>query len=211
MNRLSPSFRFPFLSASALALVSVTGILGSACSDDPSAKPASVDGGPGATGDAQASNADSGAGDAQSGNDGSASGGYTEAQYCADHGARTTKCNVEAAELTCAEEYGCLQKLRPEAREGLARCLTGRACDKSEDSCFTDAAAAFKAETGTYVNDCLAKRDSCSEDPYPDDFCVDAIALGGATVIAGVKACLEKPCADVAACFLAAVAPMSCK
>ena len=172
-SRFERPLRFaPAALSTALALSVVAIVAGCDGGDDPPAADAATPDGATAADGATSAPAEGGAtpdAAAEAGPGELAS--YPKAQYCADIQARATRCNREpVGEDDCSADYACLLKFRPEAREPLARCIATRDCDRIDDGCYADAAAPFANELGTYVNDCLAKRQACN-DNFADDFC----------------------------------------
>lgn len=157
---------------------------------------------------------DDGNADASPSDSASTDSGMSAATYCAALQARDTKCGTDSYDATnCQKQHTCFQTIvRPEDRNALLSCFATRACDVSDDRCVADASAKYLSDpvVSAYVKACTEKRTACSSS-FGDDFCGYDIGMFTDEYRAKVRACLDKPCAEVSTCFGAVVSAAGCK
>lgn len=134
--------------------------------------------------------------------------------YCKEVEARTVRCEAGVYDAaTCTKQLGCYTTIvRSEDRNGLMDCFAKRACGVSDDTCVGTASAKYASDATVtaYIKACTDKRTACSA-AFPDDYCGADWGLFTDDVRSKVKACLDKPCADVSPCFQAIYAAAGCK
>lgn len=134
--------------------------------------------------------------------------------YCKADEERTKRCNTgdvfDPAE--CSRVVGCWQKmLIPSELNGILACVSGRACDASDDPCFSEPAKKYVNEPSVvaYVKACTDKRAACSN-AFSDDYCSPTIGLMNPTWVSKLQACYSKPCAEVTTCYAAVLEAEGC-
>lgn len=153
-------------------------------------------------------NANAGAGGGASAGSGGSGGSGSWASYCAMTAScgKTQHCPTEA----CVASVW-VQALIP----SVAECLLAQGCSGGDDACIDKVSFpnGIGAEDMAALTSCTAKLDGCKKmgAKTPTDGC-SAVAgvLIRPELRAAAKACLEKPCADVAACYDTALAPFGC-
>jgi|GEM_PF-5951845 len=140
-----------------------------------------------------------------------APGGY---DFCAASAARAKTCGDTPAS-DCEHWKACYDKaLRPGVSEPLQKCITSRACDASDDPCFDDAAKPYVDDPvfASYQTTCTSRQLACEEagEGFSDDYCAPSMALFPTSTLTTMRACLDQPCASVAACFKTTFQAVGC-
>lgn len=134
--------------------------------------------------------------------------------YCKEVEARTVRCEAGVYSATeCSRQLVCYSTIvRPEDRNGLMECFAKRACGVKDDSCVLTASTKYTSDATVtaFMSACTDKRTACSAS-FPDDYCGVDWGLFTDEYRAKVKACLDKPCAEVGACVSAVYTAAGCK
>lgn len=132
--------------------------------------------------------------------------------YCKETEAREKKCGDTFNAAECSAQLTCLTTvMRPADREELLRCFATRECTESDDSCVAEVSMKYGSDTAVtaYTKACLEKRTACSGS-FTDDICGADYGMFNDTVRAQLKACIEKPCAEVFDCYIGVLDANGC-
>jgi len=136
------------------------------------------------------------------------------ADFCAQTEARIIKCEAGTFDkVKCANQLACYQTLvRPEDKAPFLSCLANRACGVSDDKCVAEVAMKYTTDptVSAYVKACAEKRTACSGS-FADDFCAYDHGLFTDEYRAKMKACVDKPCAEIGPCFDTIITAAGCK
>lgn len=134
-------------------------------------------------------------------------------EYCYTTGPeRADRCGDGAWDASdsdsCQAQASCLQTVvRADLFGDIADCLGERGCGESDDRCFAaeGLGASPSSASTAYRDDCLVRRDECTEEgtPFGDDYCYADILSDAA--IAEARACLDGPCGELSSCFASIV------
>ncbi|MEM6957507.1 MAG: hypothetical protein AAF411_18305 [Myxococcota bacterium] len=137
------------------------------------------------------------------GDDGALSIEAAAASFCAGEAMLDEMCGDEpepAAECE-ADVRSFLPFFRSDVYADLIDCTSARACDDSDDPCFTARGLGVASTPGSeaYGERCLAKIQGCAEEGFSNDLCEATILT--AETVGALDACLALPCSDAGTCL----------
>jgi len=135
--------------------------------------------------------------------------------YCKAVSERATKCGTGYDPVRCARDQGCFTRaIKPDDGNAYLVCVATRDCGTSEDSCLSAVAAKYTTDptAQAYSKACFDRRATCTADTaYADDLCGIYHGMLLPDILAKLKACFDKPCADAKICYESIVAGYGCK
>jgi hypothetical protein len=133
--------------------------------------------------------------------------------FCKEQEARDKRCEREHDAASCQKMRGCYEQyFRPAAADKIERCVTGRDCNVSDDSCFREAAEPFASDPDvvTYRKECETLRMQCST-ILNKDFCGPEVGVLRPESLSGFRQCIAKGCGVARTCLQDLVKAMGCK
>jgi hypothetical protein len=135
--------------------------------------------------------------------------------YCTALSDRATKCGESFDPTKCAATQACADSsVKAEDRGTLLVCLATRACSATEDSCAAVIASKYSSDPAmqAFNKTCLDKRASCADAgvAFADDYCGFEAGMFVPNIVNQLRACFDKPCAEIGTCYENVVASIGC-
>jgi hypothetical protein len=135
--------------------------------------------------------------------------------YCTALSDRATKCGASFDPAKCAATQACADSsVKAEDRGTLLVCLATRACSATEDTCAAVIASKYSSDPAmqAFNKSCMDKRASCADAgaSFADDYCGFEAGMFVPNIVNQLRACFDKPCADIGTCYENVVASIGC-
>lgn len=141
--------------------------------------------------------------------------GATWDAFCEQQAEHWTSCG--RPEFECAPT-SCISSIYDaKVLDDYTSCLLAQSCNElgGDDQCFGNAGKVngqYPPANQTNIDACTAKYDSCggSSGSFEFDWCAVFLPIVLPTISEQASSCLDKPCADSAACFTGLAETFSC-